>query len=406
MKEYKVNAKYDAMIETLSRAFAVSEADVKHAIIRASVTDNEEANMRLRNVFCKAARGEKITIAGIGGSITEGAHAVTWENVGNNAQAFTEELGGEKCWFQRVTEWFDQQFPNTQVKGINAGIGATPSLLGAFRLDQMVMQHKPDLVTVEFSVNDPTAIPYLLKDEILESYESVIRRLLDAGVAVMQVFLVQQDGNSMQNVHREIARHYNVPGISYHDAIYPDGKLICDWVKLSPDDIHPNNAGHALLGICVSNYLDSVLESTDLTAAYKVDKFRIDRLYPSTFDEVYAEYAYQFKDRAEDLEFDVSIPTISEKWQGQLVAENCEGTVKLTVPKGAKRVYVQYFNAKGSFEVSFMGQKTSCNTTPLGWPKALWHRVYTGSAIKEDAEITIKTHSNGKVILQGLLVAF
>lgn len=406
MKEYKVNKKYDAMIGTLSRAFAITEADVRGAIIRSRVTDNEEANARLRNVFCKASRGETITIAGIGGSITEGAHAVTWENAGNNAREFTGELGGEKCWFQRVTEWFEQQFPDTQVKSINAGIGATPSFLGTFRLDQMVLQHKPDLVTVEFSVNDPSAIPYLLKDEILESYESIIRRLLEAGIAVLQVFLVQQDGTSMQNVHREIARHYNVPGISYHDAIYPDGKLICDWVKISPDDIHPNNAGHALLGICVSNYLDSVLETTDLTANYIADALQADRIYPDTFEKVYAEYVYQFKDLAQGFVFDENIPTVSDKWRGSLVSEDSECVVKLTVPKGAKRVYVQYFNTIGSFETSFLGQKASCNTAPLGWPGASWHRVHTGSAISEDAEITIKTHPNGKVILQGLLIAF
>ena len=270
----------------------------------------------------------------------------------------------------------------------------------------MVMNHNPDLVTVEFAVNDPTAIPYLLKDEIFESYESIIRRLLEANVAVMIVILVNQQGKSHQDIHLELADHYNVPAISYHNAVYPEGELICDWNKLSPDDIHPNNVGHALLGTCVSNYLDNVLASTNLSYEYPIDTLHTSWIYFDTFNKTHAQYAYEFINRARGFDYVENIPEITGKWRGSLVSDNTEATVKLIVPKGAKRVYVQFFNSQGSFETKFMSFKTSCNTTATGWPKAMWHRVYTGDAIKEDTEITIKTHKNGKVILQGLLVSF
>lgn len=404
---YKFNAKYDKTIRTLAHAFDICENDVRNAITRSYVFDADETNDRLRRVLCKAARGETITVAGIGGSITEGAHAKSWGDVGNNATAYTDDLGGEKCWFERTVDWFKSTFPETQINGVNAGIGSTPSFLGAFRLDQMVLQYHPDLVTVEFSVNDPTAIPNLLKDEILEAYESIVRRCLEAGIAVILVFLVQQQGKSMQNYHTEIANHYNVPAISYHNAVYPDGKPICDWVRLSPDDIHPNNAGHALLGTCVSNYLDLVLESTDLTAEYPLDEIHTNWIYFDTFYKTHAQYAYEFRDRARGgFEFVENIPDISHKWHGALVSDNAEGSITLTVPKGAKRVYVQYFNSDGSFQTDFIGQKSVCNTAPTGWPKALWHRVYTGSAIAEETTIKITTHRKGKVILLGLLVSF
>ena len=407
MNFYEIKPKYNKKIKTISNALSLCENDINAAIIRSYAPDNDETNDRLRMVFCKAARGEEITIAAIGGSITEGSHAKSWNEVGNNATEYNDDLGGEKCWFERVGDWFREQFPNTKINTINAGIGATPSFLGTFRLDQMVMAHNPDLVTVEFAVNDPTADAYLLKDEIFESYESIIRRLLEKGIAVMIIILVNQNGNSHQNVHLELADHYNIPAVSYHNAIFPDGELVCDdWTRLSPDDIHPNNVGHALLGLCVSNYLDNVLESTDFSLDYQLDELHTSWIYFDTFNKTHAQYAYEFANRARGFEFQEQIPQISHKWRGSLVADNTEASVKIIIPKGAKRVYIQYFHSTGSFETKFLGQKTSCNTAPIGWPRSMWHRVYTGDATIGDTEITIKTHKSGKVILQGLLVVF
>ncbi len=406
MNVYEIKTKYNKILSTISTALGIDESAVKDAVIRSYLPDGDETNSRIRQVFCKAARGEKITVVGIGGSITEGSHAKTWGDVGNNAVEYNEQLGGEKCWFERVSDWFEESFPNTTINSINAGIGATPSFLSVFLLEQFVLKHQPDLVTVEFSVNDPAAIPFLLKDEVFESYEAIIRRCLELGIAVMPIFLVNKRGYSFQNIHAELADHYNLPAISYYDAIYPDGELICEWDKLSPDDLHPNNVGHALLSVCISNYLDNVLETTDLSADYTLDELHTSWINFDTFKNTYAQYAYEFKERAKDFEFIESTPEITGKWRGVLVSNNNEAVIKLNVPKGAKRVYVQYFHSTGSFETKFLSQKTSCCTVAIGWPRAMWHRVYTGDAIVEDTEITVRTHKNGKVIIMGLLVTF
>ncbi len=406
MTKYEVKSKYNNILKTISNALSIDESSVNDVILRSYIHDDDETNNRVRRVLCKAARGEAVTIAAIGGSITEGSHAKSYGDIGNNAQDYNDALDGEKCWFERVSDWFKAQFPNTSINFINSGIGATPSILGTFRLEQMVLKHKPDLVFVDFSVNDPSAIRFLLNDEIFESYESIIRRCLNLGIAVIPIFLINQYGNSLQHIHQELADHYNLPAISYGNAVYPNGELICDWSKLSPDDIHPNNVGHALLGLCVSNYFDNVYDSTNLSTDYPLDELHTSWIYFDTFNKTYAIYAYEFQNRAKGFEFTESIPEISTKWRGCLVSDNCEGSIKLSVPKGAKRVFVQYFASHGSFETSFKGQQTSCNTTPIGWPRAMWHRAYTGAPINEDSEITIKTHKNGKVIIQGLLIAF
>ncbi|MBR3592289.1 MAG: SGNH/GDSL hydrolase family protein [Clostridia bacterium] len=407
MNDYKINTKYDKIIQMLALALGSNETALKEAILRSYVIDQDETNNRLRQVFCKAERGETITIAAIGGSIIEGAHARSQNGIGNNATAFTDDLSGEKCYFERTIDWFEETFPNTQINGINAGIGATPSFLGTFRLDQMVLNYSPDLVIIEFSVNDLDAVPFLLKDEIFESYESIVRRCLEKGIAVIPICLVNQNGDSLQKIHLELADHYNMPAISYHNAIFPDGQAVFDWKMLSPDEVHPNNAGHTLIATCIANYLDNVLESTRLTDEYITDELHTSWIYFDTFNKVNAQYAYEFKERARGgFEFQERIPNISYKWRGALVSDNVEGNIKIIVPKGACRVYVQFFNSNGSFETDFLNMKSSCNTTAIGWPRAMWHRVYTGKATTEDVTLTIKSHKNGKVIIMGVLISF
>lgn len=398
----KINAKYDGILSTLSRAFDIREEAVRAAVLRSYSFDEKDNNDRIRKVLQKAARGEKVVVAGLGGSITQGATCKSNGDRGNNAREFTEELGGESCWFNRTVAWFRESYPNAEIEGINAGIGATPSFLGTFRLEQMVLQHKPDLVFVEFSVNDPSTFNNLLENEIFDAYESVVRRCLEAGVAVIQIFMNDQGYNGLQRVHSKIAVHYNVPSISYHNAVYPDGELICDWVKLSPDDIHPNNAGHAFLATCICNYLDLVRDTTDAKTVYADTAVPEAWLYDDTFHKVFACYAADFKDSVQgDLEYRTDTRDCA-KWFGTLVSSGV-GTACVTVPKGAKRVWVQYYFNNGAFETEFAGLRTSCNTAPIGWPRPMWFRVYTGQPLAADIQLQIRTHASGQAIIMGVL---
>lgn len=402
----KIDPKYDRCINTFTQALSLNEADVRAAVLRSYSFNTQDNDYAIRKVFCKAVRGEEITVAAIGGSITEGASARSVNGRGNNATEYTDALDGESCWFNRTVDWFRERFPQTKVNAVNAGIGATPSFLGTFRLEQMVLAHKPDFVTVEFSVNDPSTTHNLLENEIFDAYESIVRRCLEANIAVVLIFMNDQDNNGLQRIHSKIAEYYHVPSISYHNAVYPDGQLICDWERLSPDEIHPNNVGHALLATCLCNYLDAVLQTTEQSGEYGVPALPEGWLYGDTFYKVFAQYAYEFVDCAQgDFVYDEAAPNC-KKWKGALLNGSGVGTVRLTVPKGAKRVWVQYFNCRGSFETDMNGQKTVCNTSAIGWPKAMWHRIHTGEALAEDADLLIKTHSSGQVILLGLLASF
>ena len=67
-------------------------------------------------------------------------------------------LGGsitaQNGWRPKTLAHFQKTWPQAKFSEINAAIGGTGSDLGVFRLKQDVLDHQPDLLFVEFAVND------------------------------------------------------------------------------------------------------------------------------------------------------------------------------------------------------------------------------------------------------------
>ncbi|MDE7293649.1 MAG: SGNH/GDSL hydrolase family protein [Oscillospiraceae bacterium] len=205
---------------------------------------NEGNKARLASVMKRAENGEDITVGVIGGSITQGSLASSHAN----------------CYAERFFSYWQEKFPETQITGVNAGIGGTNSYLGVHRVDEQLLNAEPDVVIVEFSVNDT--------DKVMNkySYDSLVRKILNSSSqpAVILLFTTQDNGTSLQEVHKEIGTAYDLPMLSYREIVYPEvaaGTL--DWKMISPDNIHPNDAGHGLIGQLLARYLDSVYDERD-----------------------------------------------------------------------------------------------------------------------------------------------
>lgn len=184
---------------------------------------------RLRKVFERAENGEKITIAFLGGSITQGSLASK----------------PELCYAARVFAWWKETFPKAEFTYINAGIGATDSQFGCARAAEDVLSYNPDVISVEYAVNDSS------NEHYLETFEGVVRKLLSApNVPAVYTFynVCYDNGASAELQHSKVARHYNIPAFSMQSTIYP--LLLSGDIKnrdITPDDLHPNDAGHKMV---------------------------------------------------------------------------------------------------------------------------------------------------------------
>ncbi|NLP08840.1 SGNH/GDSL hydrolase family protein [bacterium] len=189
----------------------------------------------------KARRGEKITIGVIGGSITEAGPAIPPP----------ERYGGI------LQAWWQKAFANALVDLINAGVGATRSDYGALRVQRDLLRFKPDLVVLEFAVNDPPTREYA------ESYEGMVRQILTSAhtPALVLLFMTQKNRVTAQVWEQKIGAHYQLMMISYHEALWHElraGRLT--WDQFYPDHVHPNPAGHSLVGTLLTEAMERALE--------------------------------------------------------------------------------------------------------------------------------------------------
>ena len=238
---------------------------------------------RLAQVLKRAQAGDEITIGFIGGSITEGRGAARIQD----------------CYVSQVYRWWYDTFPQATINVINAGIGGTSSYLGVHRVDEELLAHSPDLVFVEFAVNDTAEELYR------NSYENLIRKILmaESNPAIVLLFATNEAGDSCEAIEAELGRYYHLPMISYGKAVLPEVEAgSFAWYEIAEDIVHPNNRGHAIFAGLITNYLEGLCSRLD---RIKVNEEHLQRyvlpepLTPQRYQSAHIENAATLTPRAE-----------------------------------------------------------------------------------------------------------
>ncbi|MDD4869170.1 MAG: SGNH/GDSL hydrolase family protein [Kiritimatiellae bacterium] len=232
----------------------------------------------LGRVFEKLKGGQETTIAYFGGSITAAA--------GYRVKTF---------------KWFQDTFPNAKLREINAAIGGTGSDLGAFRCGMDVIAQKPDLVFVEFNINDGSPTNEFRK----ATMEGIVRQLWSSETRPEIVFLytTSRDLKCARGSHPAVAKHYGIPEIDLQPPLIealkrPDlpkpteeqlknPKL--NWKSIGQvfmgDSVHPNNLGHTIYTDTIVTYLKTQIDAKPLpapvlSAPLVNDEFQYTKLVP------------------------------------------------------------------------------------------------------------------------------
>ena len=198
----------------------------------------EGNNYRMKKVIEKARNGENITIAYIGGSITEGYNA-----------------GTQEIYAKLTYDYFRNTYATGEVTYINAGLSGTPSLLGLIRSDRDIFAYEPDLVFIEFAVNDGQSV------QDISAYESLVRKALsqEQEPAVILLFSVIESGYTCQDTMQVVGFNYQLPMISVKAALdteFDAGRMT--WKDWSNDESHPNEFGHELYSEFIIHYWNTV----------------------------------------------------------------------------------------------------------------------------------------------------
>ena len=224
----------------------LTEEEIYELMIERSLITTGDMT-RMANVLDKAANGEEITCAYIGGSITEGYH----DNL---------TLAEDEKWAKMSTTYLQEQFPDATVNYVNAGISGTPSVLGNVRLTRDVLAYEPDIVFVEFAVNDGTETIYK------NAYESLVRTLLmdERDIAVVLLFTIVESGHTCQPHMTKIGENYDLPMISLPDSIWvemQEGRMV--WDDYSGDGSHPHVEGGKMIRDMVIHYYEQVIPNIE-----------------------------------------------------------------------------------------------------------------------------------------------
>ncbi len=242
-------------------------------------------NARLKKVIERAGNGEEITIATIGGSITEGAGAATYRD----------------CWAARLGVAFGAAYGvdnGANVTLVNAGVGGTPSPFGWLRYQREIVDRVPakdadslpDVVVIEFSVNDwqePTGH---------RCYESMVREILDTPnkPAVILLFAVFRNGFNLQDELKKIGQRYDLMMVSIKDGFYP---LIGKKLKAEgffSDEYHPTSLGHRIMTDCLMQAIGDAAAAEpdpepdlDVKPVYGTDFMGMKTIFGDTVTEMY-----------------------------------------------------------------------------------------------------------------------
>lgn len=207
----------------------------------------------LPNVAARATAGGELRVAYLGGSIT-----------------------AADGWRSLTTAHLRNLFPRATVTEISAGLPGTGSDLGACRLGRDVLRYRPDLVFVEFAVNDANTPP----GQIERTMEGIVRQIrrTNPHTDLCFVYTVSTPGlpdlaagrfpPAAQAMER-VAAHYGIPSLHFGvevaqrivagSLVFKDPAAPDDPRTFSLDGVHPTPAGHRVYFHAVERSLTRLL---------------------------------------------------------------------------------------------------------------------------------------------------
>ena len=351
---------------------------------------------RVQRAIRKAQAGEEVTIAYLGGSITQGAGA---KPIHTECYAYQSYLA------------FKNRFgagDGANVKFIKSGAGGTCSELGLTRYDLDVLRRGnvvPDIVFLEYAVNDAG-------DETDGvCFESLVRMAMDGPgqPAVILLFSVFMDDFNLQERMIPVGKRCQTAMISLKDAVTPqfsEENPVITKRQYFYDLFHPSNDGHRIMSDCIDYFWeqaakapeetkDAVLDATPAIGEKYRSLLAFDRANYKEHEAVKAlsegvftekDYMLQYVEKDDNPK---GVPEFPDNWMKPAGGKGEAFTLKIFC-KDLLLVYKDSGDpAFGTVEVRVDGTVTrEVNPLEVGWNHCTAYVVYEGDTAAEH-EVTI-----------------
>lgn len=173
---------------------------------------------------------------------------------GDSVTGIYYHTGGRRAYTKLVQIALEKTQPRATVEAINAGISGNTTRDALARIEQDVLAHKPDLVTVMFGLNDMTRVPL---GEYRDNLKKIIQLCRDAGAEVLLC-----TPNSVYDTKNRPQATLEKYVEAVHQVAHAQQVEVADcyaayqtlrsrdpfaWALLMSDEIHPNLDGHKLI---------------------------------------------------------------------------------------------------------------------------------------------------------------
>lgn len=214
----------------------------------------------LANTYRRLTEDKKLKAVYFGGSVTAG---------------YGSSNAGLYSWQSLSSAWLKSNFPEANISVVNTAIGESGTYLGTYRLEQDVIAQNPDLLFIEYAINDK--YKGSSKEQAALQYETIVREVRSALPNCDIVTLLVTDKTASELLpelyptaagHEMIAEAYNIPTVNVGAALIASmSDKSAEWDTYFTDTVHPTDAGYKKYYDCLEEFLYNSLICEDLSSA-------------------------------------------------------------------------------------------------------------------------------------------
>ena len=221
----------------------------------------------LTNTYNKLTKDKELTVVYFGGSLTNGYGCTDIDKY---------------SWRARSGQWLKDTFPNANIKTVDTAIGESGTYLGTYRVQKDVIGSKPDLLFIEYAINDTySGATAAVAGMRFETIVREVRRALPYCDIVTVITTDKAFASQSYNLqlyptakgHCDIAAAYDLPVVNIGAGMVRNiAKIESNtswwsnstiWKKYFKDNVHPYDNGHEQYYLCIKEYLENSLLHTN-----------------------------------------------------------------------------------------------------------------------------------------------